>query len=378
MLSIAPKYIKSKAKLGRAAWCVDTRFVLHCGTRTYYSTKSEAQQFIEQLKREHTSEARSSDTWKWTFGELQKKYILQLENEHKNGEKSKTCLEDRKRHTKLFVGLIVDGGQIKDMKVRDLTKGMVAFDVMDQLRNKRTKKTVENILTSVGQMIMYSLIRGCRETNPLTGVERKGNEARAERDKAKRIAPEVIDAIMAEMTPEWQLTMRFACTTGLRQGEQRALTWGCLDLDNSKVNVTRSVKHKTRKVGTTKTKSGQRTVPLTRDMVQALKELYIRRGRPNDKEALVFCSNVGTLRMPYKYLKALHRACDAAQVERIRWHDLRHYYASKLLMAYGDDLYRVKSYMGHATIAITQQTYGHWLCESGEDTEAVDKLSAIF
>jgi integrase len=377
MLSLAPKYHKSRAKLGKAAWCVDTRRVLHRGTRTFYSTKADAQQFIEQLKREHTSEARSSTTWKWTFGELQKKYISQLEQEYKKGEKSQTCLIDRKRHTKLFVGLTVDGAKIKDMKVRDLTKGMVAFDVMDQLREGRTKKTVENILTSVGQMIMYSLIRGCRETNPLTGVERRGNEARAERDKAKRIAPAVIDSIMAQMTTEWRITMRFACTTGLRQGEQRALTWGCLDLDNSKVNVTRSVKHKTRKVGTTKTKSGQRTVPLTRDMVQALKELYIRRGRPNE-EALVFCSNLGTLRMPFKYLKALHRACDAAGVERIRWHDLRHYYASKLLMAYGDDLYRVKSYMGHATIAITQDTYGHWLDQSGEDTEAVDKLSAVF
>ena len=82
--------------------------------------------------------------------------------------------------------------------------------------------------------------------------------------------------------------------------------------------------------------------------------------------------------MPSKFLKALHRACDAAGVDRIRWHDLRHYYASKLLMAYPNDLFRVKSYMGHATIAITQEIYGHWLDTSGEDTEAVDKLSAIF
>ena len=118
-------------------------------------------------------------------------------------------------------------------------------------------------------------------------------------------------------------------------------------------------------------------MPLIRDVVQSLRELYIRRGRPTD-DALVFCSNIGTLRMPSKFLKALHRACDAAGVDRIRWHDLRHFYASKLLMEYSDDLYRVKSYMGHKTIQITQDIYGHWLDTSGEDTAAVDKLSAIF
>jgi len=171
--------------------------------------------------------------------------------------------------------------------------------------------------------------------------------------------------------------MRFACTTGLRQGEQRALTWGCLDLDNSQVKVTRAIKHRD-VVGAPKTKTGKRTVPLTRDMVQALKELYIRKGRPNNPDELVFCTSNGNEKMPSKYLDAIHKACDAAGVARIRWHDLRHYYASKLLQAYGDDLWRVRSYMGHASIAITQGIYGHWLSTEGEDTEAVDKLSAIF
>lgn len=226
-------------------------------------------------------------------------------------------------------------------------------------------------------MMLFAVMLGCRKTNPLEGVESEGELASGEKDKAKKIAPEIIDQIMDHLSPEWRLYARFAITTGLRQGEQRALTWGCLDLEDSKVNVTRAVKHTTTKIDTTKTKSGQRTVPLTRDMVRSLKELYINRGRP-DAKALVFCSAIGTLRMPSKFLRALHRACDAAGVDRIRWHDLRHYYASKLLMAYPNDLFRVKSYMGHATIAITQSIYGHWLDSSGEDTEAVDRLSAIF
>jgi len=377
MIPISPKLHKSKQNLGRAAWCVDSRFVLKNGQRQFFWTKADALREIDKLNAEHTPEALTSDAWKWTFAELQNKYITRLEDETLRGEKSQSCFLDRKRHTNQFINLMIDGKPVGEMLVKDLTMGQVALDIMDQLRVGRSKKTIENIFGSVGQMLLFAIMLGCRKTNPLEGVERKGNIAKAEKDKAKKIAPEIIDQIMENLSPEWRLYARFAITTGLRQGEQRALTWGCLDLEDSKVNVTRAVKHTTTKIDTTKTKSGQRTVPLTRDMVRSLKELYIRRGRP-DAKALVFCSAIGTLRMPSKFLKALHRACDAAGVDRIRWHDLRHFYASKLLMAYPNDLFRVKSYLGHATIAITQSIYGHWLDTSGEDTEAVDRLSAIF
>ena len=377
MIPISPKIHKSKQVVGKAPWCVDSRSVLKNGKRKFFWTKSDALREIDKLNAEHTQEALTSDAWKWTFAELQNKYINRLEDEFQRGEKSQSCYKDRKRHTKQFINLMIDGKPVADMLVKDLTLGQVAIDVVDQLRNGRSKKTVKNILGSVRQLMLFGIMLGCRKTNPLEGVETEGELEEAEKDKAKKIAPEIIDQIADQLSPEWRLYVRFAITTGLRQGEQRALTWGCLDLEDSKVNVTRAVKHTTTKIDATKTKSGQRTVPLTRDMVRSLKELYIRRGRP-DQKALVFCSSIGTLRMPSKFLKALHRACDAAGVERIRWHDLRHYYASKLLMAYPNDLFRVKSYLGHRTIAITQEIYGHWLDTSGEDTEAVDKLSAIF
>ena len=377
MIPISPKIHKSKQVVGKAPWCVDSRSVLKNGKRKFFWTKADALREIDKLNAEHTQEALTSDAWKWTFAELQVKFMTRLEAKKDRGEKSESCFLDRQRHTRQFINLMIDGKPVGDMLVKDLTLGQVAIDGVDQLRNGRSKKTVKNILGSVRQMMLFGIMLGCRKTNPLEGVETEGELEEAEKDKAKKISPEIIDQIADQLSPEWRLYVRFAITTGLRQGEQRALTWGCLDLEDSKVNVTRAVKHTTTKIDATKTKSGQRTVPLTRDMVRSLKELYIRRGRP-DQKALVFCSSIGTLRMPSKFLKALHRACDAAGVERIRWHDLRHFYASKLLMAYPNDLFRVKSYMGHATIAITQEIYGHWLDTSGEDTEAVDKLSAIF
>ena len=59
------------------------------------------------------------------------------------------------------------------------------------------------------------------------------------------------------MSAQWKVAMRFACMTGLRQGEQRALTWGQLDLDNLKVHVTQAMKNRdSQNPGDTKTRAG--------------------------------------------------------------------------------------------------------------------------
>ena len=71
----------------------------------------------------------------------------------------------------------------------------------------------------------------------------------------------------------------------------------------------------------------------------------------------------------------LQEACERADVERIRWHDLRHYYASVLLKVYGGDFNRIKTYMGHASIKTTIDIYSHWIENDEEKQEAKDKLN---
>jgi len=379
MLQITPKKIKSRVLAGHSPWCVDTRSVLSGGTRKFYETREQAQAAIDALVKETSDVNKSSDAWKWTFYDLAKNYIAQVEKEYRDGEQSKSYHQEKVRHVDCFLDCVVDGKPLADMRVADLTKGMVAHQVMDQLKVNRKDKTVKNICGSVGMMINFAIIEGCRETNPLQGVKRKGAIQSVEGDnKAQRIATDIINNIIAEMNPRWQFIARFACTTGVRQGEQRALTWGQVDLEGGKVVIDRAIKHKTTDIGGTKTYSGLRTIPLTRDVLATLKELYIQQGRPNDPDTLVFGTQFNHPVTAAKYLKRIKDACRRAGVAAIRWHDLRHYYASKLLQAYPDDLWRVKTYMGHSDIRITQGIYGHWLESDADNAAAVDKLSAIF
>lgn len=377
MLNVSPKFIKSRAQNGKAPWCVDTRSVLANGTRKFFKTKEEAFVHIRQLSGEVAPEAKTRDSWKWNFEELGAHYRAELESQLKYREIRNGDYTIKLRHLRMFLDFIVDGQQVRFMKVTDLSKGMVADQIVNQLKIGRTKKTVANHMTSLSQLMEYAILKGCRETNPTRKVKRKGTvESKAGR-AALRINKNIMDSIIDQMDPWWQLATRFAVMTGLRQGEQRALTWAQLDLDNSKVHVTQAIKHKEKLPDAPKTKQGLRTVPLPRDLVQALREEYIRQGRPSSK-SYVFASSAGTMKMADKFLTHIKAACKRAGVPEMTWHELRHYYASVLLTVYPNDLWRVKNYMGHETIDITQTTYGHWLEADGEDTQAVDMLSAAF
>ena len=75
----------------------------------------------------------------------------------------------------------------------------------------------------------------------------------------------------------------------------------------------------------------------------------------------VFNSRGGNIIADSRFPEILRTACSQANVERIRWHDLRHYFASQLLKIYSDDWNRIKTYMGHTNIQTTINIYGHWI-----------------
>jgi len=392
MLKIA--FYKSRKRIGAKAYCVDTRSILAGGSQKYFDTKQEAQRYIDRVSKELV--INDTDAWSWNFEKLSSAYLTHLQKELRDGERSVSYVKEKKRHTKQFISCEINGGKLADMLVSDLTKGQIELQLMDQLKKNRSKKTVINLMGSIMTMMSFATKYGCRETNPCIQVQIKGDAAKSKRKtKARRIQPDVINRIIAEMTPEWQLIARFACQTGLRQGEQRALTWSDILFDENKVQVNKAVKHKSTDIDETKTEAGDRLVPLTRELKSLLQEHFLACGRPNDPTSLVFGTSkrtrivdtfngiikyepLGTLRMPARFLHALHKACDSAGVDRIRWHDLRHYYASVMLKVYAKEIWRVSNYLGHEQVSTTTDIYGHWIEDDADNNKAVDAISSAF
>ena len=197
--------------------------------------------------------------------------------------------------------------------------------------------------------------------------------------KAPRPAPEEIRPLNREQAKVLLETARgerfealyvLAVTTGLRQGELLGLKWEDVDLENSLIRVRRTlIRNRGRLLlGEPKTKRSRRTVRLTEAAVQALKghlarqiEQMERLGDLYADRGLIFATQIGTLVNPTNLRKrSFAPLLEKAGLPPIRFHDLRHTCAT-LLLSRNVNPKIVSEMLGHATIAITLDTYSHVL-----------------
>ena len=170
-----------------------------------------------------------------------------------------------------------------------------------------------------------------------------------------------------------------AVHTGMRQGELLALKWTDLDLEAGKVSVrrtlTRESGHYT--LGEPKTKRSRRTVKLTGPATETLKSHLSRQMEDMDQlgdlyrdQGLVFTTASGAPLNPSNVRnRNLRRLLKKAGLPQIRFHDLRHTCAT-LLLSQNVHPKIVQEMLGHATVAITLDTYSHVLPGMGDRAAA--------
>jgi integrase len=178
---------------------------------------------------------------------------------------------------------------------------------------------------------------------------------------------EVAKLVAVTREDDERALLLFALDTGARAGEQLALEWGDIDWHNNLVVFRRS---STRgDVGPTKS-GRERKVPMTERLGEMLRRTKHLRGK------LVFCRVDGKPLTLWQFHERLWGACRRAGLREIRWHDLRHTFASHLVMA-GVPLRQVQDWMGHSTIAMTMR-YSHLVPGQGADLiRALEDPSAV-
>ena len=72
----------------------------------------------------------------------------------------------------------------------------------------------------------------------------------------------------------------------------------------------------------------------------------------------------------------MYEAIDKAGLERFKWHDLRHYFASGLFASFKEDYDRVTNLLGHTDMSFTRKTYVHWFNNEKENKEIKEAISA--
>lgn len=170
-----------------------------------------------------------------------------------------------------------------------------------------------------------------------------------------------------------------ALTTGARQGELLGLEWNDVDFQKRTMQIRRTLNECNGKFlsGPPKTKRGTRTIRLPVVAVDAL--LEHRKKRLVEGHAgvdLVFCDRGGgPLRRQNLQRRSFKPLLVAAQCPEVRFHDLRHTYAT-LALANGVPIRVVSDTMGHSRSSVTIDTYAHVL--PAQERVAADKMDAMF
>jgi integrase len=190
------------------------------------------------------------------------------------------------------------------------------------------------------------------------------------RGTRERIAsPAEALALLAALPERDRVIWATALYAGLRLGELKALEVGDIDLERGVISVERSW-DQVEGVVETKSRSGRRRVPIVEELRSRMAEHLLRTGR---REGLVF-GREETRPFAYESLiKRARRAWDASGLERIGLHECRHTFASMCIAA-GVNARGLMAYLGHASIQMTFDRYGHLM--PGNEGEAAELLNA--
>jgi integrase len=223
-------------------------------------------------------------------------------------------------------------------------------------------KTINNTLVPLKEMFTHAVRWGYLRENPAHYVEKP----RVPHREMDFLTPEEVRHFLTTLLPETYPFYLTAIMTGMRLGELLAMKWGNLDWRRQQYIVKESV-YKGRFVEPKSTKS-IRTINLPSTLLEALRahrtrqaEVKLRIGEAYQDHDLIFCTALGR---PFDRGNVLKREfwplLKQAGLRRIRFHDLRHTFAT-LLIAQGKSPKYIQAQLGHASIQVTMDRYGHLL-----------------
>jgi integrase len=223
--------------------------------------------------------------------------------------------------------------------------------------------TVRNVLNPLQAIYRRAMARDRVAINPTTGMELPSDEEARDRIAPPGEAARLLAALPAEDAPLWA-TGFYA---GLRRGELRALRVCDVDLGKSEIRIARTWDDVEGPVAP-KSAAGVRTVPLLAVLRDYLDELILGGGR--DGEDLLFGRAAGDPFVPSTIRNRALAAWEAVGgLEPITLHECRHTFASTLIHA-GVNPKAIQEFMGHSTIEMTFDRYGHLMPGSRDEARA--------
>jgi integrase len=343
-----------------------------------FETRAGAVAYETRVRHEISVGTHTPDSVSVTFADAAKLWLRRCEA---NGRERSTLVQYRAHVNKHLVPLI--GAE----KLSRLTTPRIE-GVADGLTAALSRVLARKVLVSLKSIFRDAQRRGLIAHNPSLPVRIETSERHKER-VAIPSKPE-LRTILDNVKAKWRPLVITAMLTGLRTSELRALTWDHVDLDERVIRV-RQRADAFGKIGAPKSKAGRRDVPLSPMVVNTLREW--RLACPKGASNLVFPNTLGGLMHAPDILRRcwypLMRKCGLLKAGEplpdsvygppapggplYDFHHLRHAAAS-LLIEQGAQPKRIQEIMGHSSIKVTFDIYGHLFADAAADQALVSAV----
>ncbi|MGC5019056.1 tyrosine-type recombinase/integrase [Micromonospora sp. DT47] len=228
-------------------------------------------------------------------------------------------------------------------------------------RKPISPKTIRNVHAILHKLLDAAVSQRLLRVNPAgsTGLPR------IRRQEMRFLTTPEIGRLLAASPKHWKPLVMLLVATGLRYGEATALRVGRVDVLAGRLEVLEAMHDGIGGVPILtdpKSERSRRTVTFPPAVGHALAPLLVDK----DREAFVFVDLDGVRPVTRNFRQRVWpRILDEAGLGRVRLHDLRHTHAAHLISA-GRPLTAISRRMGHASIAVTSDVYGHLLTEVDE------------
>ena len=248
--------------------------------------------------------------------------------------------------------------KLTSLELQKLYKKLLTSGRIDRVESKRqpkglSPKTVRNI-----HQIIASAMKLAKEQRLIVADPTEGCALpKLEHREMKTLPVEQLTSFLREAKESGVFEMYYIeLSTGLRRGELLGLKWEDIDFEHANLRVKRQIARINGEVveAPLKTKNAYRTLPLAEDTIQVLKQQKKKVG----SNPWVFPSPTGGPISPDSVLHMLHRVLKRAGLPRVRFHDLRHTFAT-LALQNGVDIKTVSGMLGHFSAGFTLDTYAH-------------------
>jgi integrase len=377
MATITKRHWKTAAGVERSAWIVSYSAAGKRHIKTLPS-KREAEDWKTETLHEIARGIHTPPTASVTVAEAGERWIEQCRTDGLEA----TTMRQYRQHLDLHIVPVIG-----EVKLAHLSPASVIDFRNVLIKQKRSRALASKVIVSLGAILGTAMAAGLVARNVVrdqaSGHAKRQRRLEKRHDKRLEVGVDIptkdeIRALLATAQGRWRPMIVTVIFTGLRASELRGLRWSDVELGAGAGSLhVRQRADRFNSIGSPKSNAGKRTVPLAPMVVNTLKEW--RLACPKGELGLVFPN----LRGGVESLHAMSGGLGAAQklaglggsrrAPRYGMHAFRHAAAS-LLIDQGVSPKRVQAIMGHSSIGVTFDVYGHLFPDAGEDAAAMALL----